>query len=161
VGERVDMAGEHYQIANAAIAPLPVQQPLPILMAAGQRRMLELAAREANIVALGVPPDASEAHVAQMVDWLCDAAGERFPEIELNLNLMAVGGNMPRYLHRTMGQAAAQLAESDAIPVLKGSTDAMAGQLLSLRERFGISYIMVSDELADAFAPVVARLAGS
>jgi len=52
-----------------------------------------------------------------------------------------------------------QLAESDAIPVLKGTTEQMCDRLEWLRQQFGISYILVGDQLMDALAPVVARLA--
>jgi hypothetical protein len=37
----------------------------------------------------------------------------------------------------------------------------MCEQLQARRERLGLSYILVSDELMDAFAPVVERLSGA
>lgn len=159
-GQRVDMAGAHYTVKDAGVSPLPVQEPLPILIAASQRGMLRLAAREANVIALGVQPRASEAQVAEIVGWIREAAGERFGELELNMNLMAVGGKLPIYLARTLGSAADELARAEAVPVLKGSTDDMCEQLIARREAFGISYIMVGDELMGDLAPVVARLAG-
>ena len=72
---------------------------------------------------------------------------------------MAVGGQVPRYLQMSLGAAAGQLAESNAIPVLKGTTDQMCDRLAWLRETFAISFVMVGDELMDALAPVVTRLA--
>src|SRR5690348_1706143 len=60
-GRKPDGGGAHYQSAEAEISPLPVQQPHPpILIAGSGRQMLSLAAREANIIALGLAPDASE-----------------------------------------------------------------------------------------------------
>ncbi len=59
-----------------------------------------------------------------------------------------------------LGSAAADLAASDAIPVLKGSVDQMCSRLVWLRERFGISYIAVGDELLDLLSPVVRQMAG-
>ena len=49
---------------------------------------------------------------------------------------------------------------------LVGSVDGIVETLLARRERFGISYVVVRDptgdgSMADAFAPVVARLAGA
>ncbi len=41
-----------------------------------------------------------------------------------------------------------------------GTTDEMCATVLRRRERLGISYLMVGDELMEAFAPVVERLAG-
>jgi alkanesulfonate monooxygenase SsuD/methylene tetrahydromethanopterin reductase-like flavin-dependent oxidoreductase (luciferase family) len=43
---------------------------------------------------------------------------------------------------------------------LFGSPDSMADQLLARRERFGISYPVIMARDLEAFAPVVARLAG-
>src|SRR4051794_26127538 len=57
-GETVDFAGEHYSIAGANIFPTPMQRPHPpIMVAASGPRLLGLAAREADIVALGVTPN--------------------------------------------------------------------------------------------------------
>jgi probable F420-dependent oxidoreductase len=159
-GESVDLAGTHYTVANAAISPPALQRPTPILVAGSRRQLLTLAAREADIVALGVPPDATEAQVAERVGWIREAAEGRFAQLELNLNLVAVGGRLPRYLTMTLGSAAARLAESDAVPVLKGTPAEMRERLLALRERHSISYVMVSDELVDALAPVLSGLAG-
>jgi len=73
---------------------------------------------------------------------------------------MAVASHVPRYLQMTMGEAARRLANSDAIPVLEGSVEQMCERLQAVRQRFGISYLMVGDELMELLAPVVARLAG-
>jgi probable F420-dependent oxidoreductase len=159
-GESVTSHGQHYTVEKAAISPLPIQQPLPILIAAAQNQLLTLAAREANVVALGVSPAATEAEVVERIDWIREATGDRFDEIEINLNLMAVAGQVPRYLRMAMGDAAQRLADSDAIPVLRGSVEQMCERLQALRQRFGINYIMVGDELMDVLAPIVSRLAG-
>jgi probable F420-dependent oxidoreductase len=159
-GERLTLAGRHYAVEDATVSPPPLQQPLPIMVAAGRPRLLDLAARQAEIIALGLPPAASEAEVMGIVTRIRAAAGERFSAIELNINLAAVGGEVPRFIQMTMGPGAAALAGSDAVSVLKGSTDAMCERLLGLRERLGISYIAVGDELMERLAPVVARLSG-
>jgi probable F420-dependent oxidoreductase len=160
-GERVSTTGPHYAATDAAVSPLPVQQPrLPILIAGSGKRLLALAAREADIVALGVGPDATEAVVAERIGWLREAAGERFEHLEINLNLMVVGEQMPRWIAARFGADAAALARSGAIPVLTGTTDQMCDTLQRRREALGISYIMVADELMEALAPVVERLVG-
>jgi probable F420-dependent oxidoreductase len=161
-GERVSREGTHYSVKDAHVSPGPVQQPRPPILVAGSGpRLLALAAREADIVALGVAPDATAETVAEKVTALREAAGARFAQIELNINLMAVGGQVPRWIAANFGANAAAWARSDAIPVLSGSVDAMCDQLERRRERFGISSVLVSDELMDALAPVVARLAGT
>ena len=122
--------------------------------------MLSLAAREADIIALGLPPDATETTVAERIGWIREAAGERFPEIELNINLMAVGHQVPRYIASQLGRSADDLARAGAVSALVGTPDEMCETLLRRREQLGISYILVSDELMEALAPVVGRLAG-
>ncbi|MGI8857713.1 MAG: TIGR03621 family F420-dependent LLM class oxidoreductase [Thermomicrobiales bacterium] len=160
-GQHASASGPHYAAADAAISPLPVQQPrLPILVAGSGKRLLALAAREADIVALGIGPNETEAVVAEKIGWMRDAAGERFGQIEININLMMVGEQMPRWIAAQFGGDAAALARSGAIPVLTGSTDQMCDTLQRRRETLGISYIMVADELMEALAPVVERLAG-
>ncbi len=160
-GQRASASGPHYGAADAVISPLPVQQPrLPILVAGSGKRLLALAAREADIVALGIGPNETETVVAEKIGWMRDAAGDRFGQIEININLMMVGEQMPRWIAAQFGPDAAALARSGAVPVLTGSTDQMCDTLQRRRERLGISYIVVSDELMEGLAPVVERLAG-
>ena len=160
-GAHTTATGPHYNAADAAISPLPAQQPhVPILIAGSGPRLLALAAREADIVALGVGPDATEAVVAEKITLLRDAAGARFEQLEINLNLMMVGDQIPRWIAAQFGANAEALARSGAVPVLTGTTDAMCDTLERRRASLGISYILVSDELMEALAPVVARLAG-
>jgi probable F420-dependent oxidoreductase len=160
-GETVSATGPHYAAAGAEVTPRPVQQPRPPLLVAGSgRRMLSLAAREADIVALGVPPTEPEEGAAEKIGWMREAAGSRFEELELNLNLMAVGDQVPRYVAAQMGLTAARLAASGSVAAVMGTVDEMCATLLRRREHLGISYVMVGDELMEAFAPVVERLAG-
>jgi probable F420-dependent oxidoreductase len=155
LGETVTSQGRHYTVEKAAVSPLPIQRPLPILVAAGQRQLLTIAAREADVIALGVGPGTTDAEVSERIGWIREAAGDRWDTIELNLNLMAVAGRVPRFLQMTMGEAARRLADSDAIPVLKGSVEQMGERLQALRERFGFSYFVVGEDLMDVLAPVV------
>jgi probable F420-dependent oxidoreductase len=160
-GQSVEFAGSYYTVTKASVLPAPVQLPPPLLIAASQRRLLRLAAREADMIALAIQPQDTEAQVAERIGWVREAAGERFADIAINVNFMAVAGQVPRQVEQSMGaEGARQLAESDAIPVLKGSTDEMCDRLAWLREQFGISYILVGDQLMGALAPVVGRMAG-
>jgi probable F420-dependent oxidoreductase len=160
-GQQATAPGPHYAAADAEITPRPAQQPRPpILVAGAGRRLLSLAAREADIVALGVPPTATEDDAAEKVGWLREAAGARFDQLELNLNLMAVGDQVPRHISARMGLTAAGLAAAGSVAAATGTADEMCATLERRRERLGISYVMVGDELMEAFAPVVARLAG-
>jgi probable F420-dependent oxidoreductase len=157
-GEPASSSGPYYSVQNAEILPRPAERP-PILIAASGKQLLALAAREADIVALGVPPEATEPAVAEKVGWLRDAAGDRFDDIELNMNLMAVGDQVPRYVATQLKLTAADLARSGAASALMGTPDEMCATLVRRRASLGISYVMVSDELMEALAPVVERLA--
>jgi hypothetical protein len=44
---------------------------------------------------------------------------------------------------------------------LFGSVDEVCDELIRRREKYGISYVTVGADAREAFAPVVARLAGS
>jgi probable F420-dependent oxidoreductase len=160
-GDPATAHGTHYQAAGAEIAPRPVQLPRPpILLAGSGKRMLELAAREADIVALGMSPTATEDELREKIDQLRESAGERFDGLELNLNLMAVGHQVPRFISMQLGLTAEGLAQSGAASALAGTVDEMCATLVDRRARLGVSYIMVSDELMEALAPVVERLVG-
>jgi len=162
-GQRPASSGHYYPSASEAdVSPLPLQQPrIPILVAGAGRQMLSLAAREADIIGFGLPPDASEAAVDERIGWVREAAGERFPEIEFNVNLMAVADKVPYHVAQRMHLSAQDLAQRGSVAAIVGTTEQMCDQLLARRERLGFSYILVSDELMEAFAPVVERLSGA
>jgi hypothetical protein len=98
--------------------------------------------------------------MAERIEWLRAAAGQRFEQLELNLNLMAVAGRVPRYIASQLGLTAEALAGLNGVTALTGTADDMCSTLLRRRETLGISYLMVSDELMEELAPVVERLTG-
>jgi probable F420-dependent oxidoreductase len=177
-GARVDQLAETLSILRSILGgegdmadlryPPPVREGgPPILVAAGSRRSVALAAREADIVSLGIRPDRGEEVLAERIGWLRSEAGERFPHLELNINLLAVvGEGVPqdrvrqrvRYL---FGVELDDIVRARSPFVVSGSTEEMCEQLLGLRERLGISYVTVPDELMEAFAPVVDGLGDS
>ncbi len=84
--------GPHYTITAMDGRPKPVQKPHPpILIGGGGKRLLRLAAREAQIVGLaprigstgGFQSCTFEA-TREKIEWVREAAGLRFAEIELN-----------------------------------------------------------------------------
>ena len=95
----------------------------------------------------------------ERVGWLRQESEGRFQELELSLNLVAVGEHMPQWLARS-GLDVSQLVASRSPAALMGTPDQMCEQLLERREALGISYITVSAELIETFAPVVEQLAG-
>lgn len=170
-----DFDGRHYRLRHAAGRPRPVQQPRPpILVAGGGERVLGVAAREADIVGFNmslaagwVGPEAARSAVAgrfrQRVDWVREAAGDRFDQLELHCNtaFCMVGAD-----RRATAQAMAPgfgISPEQALEVpvaLVGSVDEICASLERRREEFGFSYWGVPGDAWQAFAPVVARLAG-
>jgi len=135
------------------------------LIAGAGPRLLSLAAREADIVAFGLGPRATEADFVEKIELVRQAAGERFAALELSLNLAAiVSGSVPpsvrqrvRFLHHVDLDELVQAGSPFAV---SGDATAMSEQLLERRDRLGVSYVTVAHDQMDAFAPVVARLAG-
>jgi probable F420-dependent oxidoreductase len=159
-GETVDAPGPHYAARGADVWPPPVQRPRPPIMVAGSGpRLLALAAREADIVAIGSGPQEGEAGVRERIETVRRAAPERFDQLELSMNLVAVGDQV-HPMTAQWGASAEQIARSGSPGVLLGSPDEMVEQLRQTRERLGISYVTVWDEFAESLAPVVERLTG-
>jgi probable F420-dependent oxidoreductase len=148
--ERVDYPGKHYQIADLEAYPKPVQKPLPIMVGARGDRMLRLAAREADII--GVMANDAGDDLAAKMSVVREAAGDRYGAItftQLYFNVQVDG-------QPTEGPAAAPRQ-----PNLVGSRDQIVDKLQKLRDEHDVSYIMVIGPVMDAFAPVVAQLAGT
>jgi len=170
----VTFTGQHYTITDLAGFPRPVQRPHPpVLIGAGGRRMLSFAAREADIVSIvpriSAPNELSLADLAasvvdEKVEWVREAAGERFSALELNalIQRVIVTDDQPqatRSLGEDWGISADSARESPYL--LIGTTKEIADMLCAHRERFGLSYLTVFERDMDAFAPVVTRLAGT
>lgn len=160
-GETLNHQGKHYTLTGADCFPRPIQTPHPpIMLAATGKRLLRLAAREADIVALGVLPNEPEAAFVEKAAVLREAAGARFDRIELNANLAAAGDQAHPWMMKQFNLSLEQLRAIGSPSILLGSTDEMCAQLEGRRERLGISYITCAAEMMDAMAPVVAALAG-
>lgn len=158
--ESVHFSGKHYTITGMKGLPRPIQKPHPpIAIGATGKRMLSLAAREANSISVmyrlpahGI--DASNEALEQQLMWVREAAGERFESLELGQlsYVLAINDN------RIDGDV-----EGDGPPlprILMSAGQAME-HLLEQRERYGFSYIPVyGGAQMENFAPVVARLAG-
>jgi probable F420-dependent oxidoreductase len=169
--------GEHYRIAELDGRPTPVQQPHPpLLIGAGGRRMLELAAREADIV--GVNPqikagritteaarDGVAAVTDRKLDWIKAAAGDRYQDIEVNLLIFAcvVTDDRQTTIDAMAPMFGLSPDEVGSYPYAWiGSVDHICESLLAGRERWDASYLVVQGlEAMNAAAPIAARLAGT
>jgi probable F420-dependent oxidoreductase len=170
------LEGSQYKVTGAIGFPEVVQKPHPpIIIGGGGRRVLGLAAREADIV--GVNPSLAAGHIGrevlesatapyyrQRLDWLREAAGSRFDQLELQCLTFLV------QIVPNRAEAVAQLAtmlslteeQVEGSPIaMIGTTDQIADILRQRREELGFSYIVVHEAELEQFAPVVAALAGT
>lgn len=175
-------AGEHYTITDHDGLPKPIQRPRPpMFIGGGGRRLLSLAAREADIVGLApralsgadVTRDLRSMTVAATIEklgWVREAAGERFDALEFNVYPTGVPPIVTDHPRKVAADVLDQLAPPGGTPIsvdellesphmLIGSVDGLVAKLQDQRERLGISSIMVGD--LDTLAPVVERLAGT
>ncbi|MBV9328792.1 MAG: TIGR03621 family F420-dependent LLM class oxidoreductase [Chloroflexi bacterium] len=172
--------GAHYRIQHLDGLPKPVQQPHPpLLIGGGSRRVLELAAREADIVSVhgslregelgpAAATDLAGDRVAAKVSWVRAAAerANRLDDIELQFSVYMchVTDSVSQRAAATSSFAGLLeadprlLAESPA--VLCGSVEQCVDLLQERRERYGFSYLKLSADV-QAVAPIVARLTGT
>jgi probable F420-dependent oxidoreductase len=156
--ETVDFTGKYYTITQLKGYPRPVQQPyMPILVAGLGERMLKLAAREADIIAIGskiaaYSADTTDATPEQKLAWIKEAAGERFADLELSQTIYD--------LEITDSGAALPALGGPPIPRRPMPAAQAVDWLLEQRERYGFSYLQVHSGQMENFAPIVARLAG-
>ncbi|MGC0367371.1 putative F420-dependent oxidoreductase [Rhodococcus sp. 27YEA15] len=185
--ESLTFHGKHYTIEGLDGFPKPVQARPPLLVGGGGRRILSFAARHADIVGVNgttglgsqspdwtdttqsTPPGGHEligTMTAEAVDakvaLIREVAGDRFTDLELNIR--AYMTNVVDDIADGIDTMSRRLHVSESF--LKTSPFALIGppsklieDLLSYRERWGISYVVVSADDLDTFAPVVAKLA--
>jgi probable F420-dependent oxidoreductase len=167
--------GEHYTITNYDGLPKPVQGTCPpVLIGGGGKRVLSIAAREADIVGVNaslqagvVGPDViasmTEESTIDKVKIVADAAGDRISEIEMNIRAFFVSVTDDRAGQLTgvaeMIGVEQSMVENSPFALI-GSPPKIAEDLLARREQYGFSYIIVGSDDIEDFAPVVAQLAG-
>jgi probable F420-dependent oxidoreductase len=172
----LDYRGTHYWVKGLLPYPRPAQRPGPPLMVAGAGpQLLRLAARYADIVNFAPRPPISGRTatgsvgfgltVADQVDIVRQAAGDRFAAIELATFSMAPVVTDASDLGPVLDRFAAEYHTTPAIAreipaTLAGSVDALVERLQQHRDQLGLSYRIIGGGAMESFAPVVARLAG-
>jgi probable F420-dependent oxidoreductase len=170
-------SGEHYTVTGYEGHPKPVQKPVPpILIGGGGKRVLTLAAREADIIGINGTMTAgvvgnealdtmTAASVDEKVDIVAAAATKagRLNDVEMNIRTFFVKVTDER--EKTVEGISQMFGVSqeliDASPfALIGSVDSCIEQLLERREKWGFSYTIVGAENIEECAPIVAALRG-
>lgn len=170
----VTFSGKHYRISELEGSCKPVQQPHPpILIGGGGRRLLTLAAQEADIISVmprakrdgsGLQDaDGSLDAFQEKVRIIREAAGPRFGRLELNtlVQEVIVTDDADAAAAHLSGEWHIEPTSLLASPLmLIGSAERIREKLQSLRERLEISYITVFEKNMDALAPVMEPLIG-
>jgi len=179
----VTFTGGSYQVQDLNLHPKPMQRPHPpIFIGGGGKKVLTLAAREADIVGLDVKgtttgvkdlATTAGAMIEQQIGWIREAAGPRLPDLEIQILVFAIAITNDR--RQGAEQIATMLASwpttvmanapsADHIlespQFLLGTVEQIAADLQQRRERYGISYITVFGDYIDIFSPVVTLLDG-
>jgi probable F420-dependent oxidoreductase len=172
----VSTGGPFYRLSDFPGRRTLGGSPRPALvMGGGGRRMLTLAAEEADIVSVNVRlasgvlgpdrgPSATEVAVREKVALVRTAAAARLSELVLQIeeHFVAVTEDVLGTQERAAAAVGLRSEEAKRSPhVLIGSAGQMCERLQQLREELGISYICMSGAHAEEFAPIVARLAGT
>lgn len=127
--EPVDFKGRYYTITNHSGTPKPVQKPVPVLVGGGGKRVLSIAAREANIISVNynlapgtvnqtVTRTGDATSTEEKIRWIREAAGSRFDEIELSVTVFVAivtddrggGGGADRRGHGDGARGGAEVA---------------------------------------------------
>jgi probable F420-dependent oxidoreductase len=175
-GDDIDIDGTYVHAHGFAGRPLPVQKPHPpIFIGGGSPKILRLAGELADIVSLnfnnaagklgsGSVASATLSATLQKLEWVRAGAGARYDDIELEVAayFVAVQDDPSAAVEAMAARFGVSTEELLEHPhALLGSVDAICERLQRRRDELGISYINVAQRNMDAFAPVVARLAGT
>jgi probable F420-dependent oxidoreductase len=172
--DAVTFVGDHYSLTAATCFPRPATVGGPkIIVGGGGPKVLAMAAKHADII--GVNPEltsgvagieAAKTAIAdryhERIGWIRNAAGDRFADIELQVlgQIEQVTDDRIDFASKMAPLFGLSPEAALQMPiVMVGTVEEICADLIERRETFGFSYIVVHD--LDAFAPIVARLAGT
>ena len=168
--------GTHYDIDGLDGTPKPLTPGgPPIIIGGGGKRVMQLAARVADIIGFNpnmkagkidenAGPSATPEATDRKMGWIREAAGDRFDSLELQIRLeLAIVTDDPDPMYEVLaGGFGMSPADARVTPhACVGTVDEICESLIARREQWGFNYIGVPAVSVDEFAPVVARLAGT
>ncbi len=163
----IEMEGRHHHLSISNLGIRPVQDHVPLLVGGHGQRVIQIAARTADIFQFtglthspsGRPEPGGFAldDFAVRTRWLSEATNDRPIERSLLVQRVVISDRT----EAAVGQASRRLGLSREIVestpfLLFGSVTQVVERLQWLREEFGICHVVVRE--AVEFAPVVAAL---
>ncbi len=135
---------------------------VPILIAGNGNRLLTIAAQHADIIGLtGASSGDAADPLAERVDFVRNAAGERFADLELNLAITAVPSGDSEQPDLALTRRFVDLSDEQllALPsVLAGSPRGIADTLSGYREKYGLTSFTFQENHVDTIAKVIAEV---
>ena len=175
--EQVTFSGAYYNVEKAECRPKPVQQPYPpLLIAGGGPQILELAGREADIVAIvpagitgsgAIPPEQFRVEaMREQIGVVRNAAGDRFGAIELSMFLDCT---LTDDREKAIGEIVEKSppdrkVEADTIRNNAyrgiGTLKEIRDHIVRLRDTIGVTYFCLRGPDVEKFGPIVTELTG-
>lgn len=165
-----DFRGEYYTVTGYDAQPKPLQHPHPpFFVGGGSRRVLELAAREADAIGLSPrmmrtpsgepapdPRSLTAAATEEKIGWIRAAAGPRFADLELNTftvygpvvitnDAKAEAAGRAEVMRKATGVELTVAEVLDSPHVFIGTVKQLTEKFLEMRERFGINSVVLDD----------------
>jgi probable F420-dependent oxidoreductase len=135
---------------------------VPILIAGNGNRLLTIAAQQADIVGLtGADYGDATDPLAARVEFIRNAAGDRFADLELNLAITAVPSGDSEQPDLALTRRFMDLPDEKllALPsVLSGSPSGIADTLRGYREKYQLTSFTFQENHVDTIAKVIAEL---
>jgi probable F420-dependent oxidoreductase len=174
--DKFSFSGKYFNVAEHEAQPKPVGQ-IPILIGGGGPKILSLAAQKADIVGVNpkivgrsINPRSMATAAAEACDekvaWINEAAAAagRADDIELQLQIFVTVvtddkmGTVEKFAP-AFGLPPEVVANAPFFQI--GSISEIKDNIVAMRERWGISYIVCQNDGTKALAPIVSELAGT
>lgn len=173
-GEAVNFDGKYYSIRDFTSVPTPMQDPLPIMLGGGGKRMLSYAAKNAQIISIltqmSGTSDTRKAAFEEQLQWIRDAGGYEREDLTIGVRVLfgavaQAGEVRATAAERAIGPTGARVTGGLTVDELLespfgliGSTTELVEHVRGVNERYGITYFTVSEPLAWELGPLIAEL---
>ncbi len=172
-GEEVNFEGDFYQVNNFVSIPQPIQNPLPIMIGGGGKRMLQFGAKHAQIISvltqMNGTSDTRDQAFQQQLEWIKEAGGLDRQDLTLGVRTLfsAVGADgelredvCARAIGPTGRGIAGDLTTQELLNSpfgLIGNTQDLVTHVRKMRDTYGITYYTVSEPVAWELGPLIAE----